>query len=259
MNKFDDRAHWSASQISCYISCPRKYYFRYIAKVKPEKYSDNLAFGKNIHRVVDEFFKSRSTDKEFSPDQACDLFAMLWEKEDGVSYSKSNTFESLKDKGAAMLKLYLEDMAEAEIEATEQPFTVPLIDEDGNVLEKPLVGVLDMVSEDCIIELKTAGRRFDDFRLKNDIQATAYAYAISKLYGERRVLFRWDVLLKTKQPAIERYYVIRGEEDYTRLVDTVKTISRAIENGIFYPACSSMSCAMCDYTGECAKKAKVTV
>ena len=67
-------------------------------------------------------------------------------------------------------------------------------------------------------------------------------------------------LLLTRPGTMGRYYLVRGESDYIRLVKTVKAISRAIENEIFYPAPSQMSCGTCDFPGACGEHyARVSV
>jgi hypothetical protein len=64
-------------------------------------------------------------------------------------------------------------------------------------------------------------------------------------------MFRFDVLLKTKQPELEHYYLVRGEDNYRRLVETVKSISRAINHGIFHPAASHIwACVSSMMSGE---------
>ena len=66
-------------------------------------------------------------------------------------------------------------------------------------------------------------------------------------WGERPAFFRYDILLKTKEPAIERYHVERTKRDERRLVKKVKVIDRAIQAGVFVPNDGSFSCPTCSF------------
>ena len=45
--------HLSWSGLTTYSTCPKKFYFRYIAQVPPEFVPASLAFGGSFHRAVE--------------------------------------------------------------------------------------------------------------------------------------------------------------------------------------------------------------
>ena len=121
-----------------------------------------------------------------------------------------------------------------------------------------LVGYFDLVERDeqgtyLIAELKTSGQRFSSLRLEYDLQATTYSYAMTKMKvatSENSCLVRYDVLLKTKKPAFEHYFVTRTEADHKRLIHLINMVLKAIENRIFYRN-SDWPCADCQFKKAC--------
>ena len=61
----------------------------------------------------------------------------------------------------------------------------------------------------------------------------------------------YTVLIKTKNPKIQRLKTSRYPEDCNRLGDLVQTIQKAVDLGIFYPVESPMNCATCPYRQQC--------
>ena len=60
-----ERPHWSYSAFSTYLTCPMKYYFRYVAQAEVERTSACLPFGRAFHAVLSErALKGPSVTKE---------------------------------------------------------------------------------------------------------------------------------------------------------------------------------------------------
>ena len=96
-----------------------------------------------------------------------------------------------------------------EIVGVEQPFDVPLIDLDtGEVLDRALVGTLDLVERDAagrlvVVDLKTSARRYTDLQVEASLQLSVYSYAtaMNGLADQEDLRLRFDVLTKTKELA----------------------------------------------------------
>jgi CRISPR/Cas system-associated exonuclease Cas4 (RecB family) len=104
-----------------------------------------------------------------------------------------------------------------------------------------------------VVELKTSAQRFSSLRLEYDLQATVYSYAMAKMKvstSENSTLIRYDVLLKQKKPAFERYFVTRNSDDHRRLVHLINHVLKAIENRIFYRQ-TGWQCGDCQFKKEC--------
>jgi hypothetical protein len=50
------RDHLSWSALTCYRTCPLKYYFRYVARLPEQTTSASLLFGGAIHRALASYF-----------------------------------------------------------------------------------------------------------------------------------------------------------------------------------------------------------
>jgi len=144
--------------------------------------------------------------------------------------------------------------------AVEFPFNVKvpdIITGNGN-LPLDLVGYFDLIESDSekaymVVELKTSAQRFSSLRLAYDLQATVYSYAMQKLKvatSNNATLVRYDVLVKTKKPTFEHYYVTRTEEDHQRLIHSVNHVVKAIEHRIFYRQ-TGWQCSDCQFKKAC--------
>jgi len=144
--------------------------------------------------------------------------------------------------------------------AVEFPFSVKIpdiINGNGDLPIK-LEGVFDLVESDrdgsyAVAELKTSAQRFSSLRLEYDLQATTYSYAMDKMKvatSENSCLVRYDVLLKTKKPGFEHYFVTRTRADHERLIHLINQVLRAIELRVFYRN-TSWACSTCQFKQAC--------
>jgi RecB family exonuclease len=90
---------------------------------------------------------------------------------------------------------------------------VPLIDLDtGEVLERALVGTLDLIERDgegrvVVVDLKTSARKYTSLQTDAALQLSVYSYATAMNGADQEDLrLRFDVLTKTKQPELCRYW-----------------------------------------------------
>jgi CRISPR/Cas system-associated exonuclease Cas4 (RecB family) len=104
-----------------------------------------------------------------------------------------------------------------------------------------------------VCELKTSSQRYSSIKLEYDLQSTVYSYAMAQMgfaTSENSTLVRYDVLLKQKKPAMERYFVSRTTEDHKRLVQLLNQVLRAIEHRVFYRL-NDWHCGECPFTKKC--------
>jgi CRISPR/Cas system-associated exonuclease Cas4 (RecB family) len=258
--------HFSYSQLNTYLICPMKYYFQYVVGVDWETKPVALIFGKSIHKPAEIYYVSLKENGEIIPvEQMIAVFESVMDNEVKkteveITYKEGENLESLRDQGRALLKLFHAEINPQKIVAVEFPFSISIpdiINGNGDLPIK-LVGYFDLVEGDkdgtyLIVELKTSAQRFSSLKLEYDLQATVYSYAMSKMKpgtSENSTLVRYDVLLKTKKPAFEHYYVTRTEEDHKRLFHLVNNVLKAIENRIFYRQ-TGWQCGDCQFKKAC--------
>ena len=181
------------------------------------------------------------------------------ESDVGLSFKKGENMEGLREQGIELVKVFHAETTPQRILDVEYPFSLPIPDLNSDVyLPVKLVGYFDLIEADdeggyVVGELKTAAQRFSRQRLDYDLQATIYSYAMSQLglaTSPESCLVRYDVLLKTKKPALEKYFVVRSTADYDRLIHLINQVLRVIEARIFYRQ-TGWQCDDCQFRKAC--------
>ena len=89
-----EHPHWSYSAFSTYLTCPMKYYFRYVAQAEVERTSVCLPFGRAFHAVLSE---GALKGPGFTQEDAQENFAVFFQGETEVSenlvYKPDETFD----------------------------------------------------------------------------------------------------------------------------------------------------------------------
>jgi CRISPR/Cas system-associated exonuclease Cas4 (RecB family) len=258
--------HFSFSQLNTYLMCPMKYAHQYVWATPWETKPIALPFGKGIHKGAETYYRNLMETGEIIPvDQIIATFEMVFDgeirnSELKLTMKEGETIGGLREQGIELMKLFHREIRPQKIAAVEFPFSisVPDIFNGGGDLPVHLIGYLDMVERDqqntyLVSELKTSGQRFSSIRLEYDLQATTYSYAMSRMRlatSENSCLIRYDVLIKTKKPAFEHYFVSRSESDHQRLIHLINMVLKAIENRIFYRN-SDWPCGDCQFKKAC--------
>jgi len=258
--------HFSFSQLNTYLICPMKYAHQYVWGTPWETIPVALPFGKGIHKAAETYYLGLMENGEIIPvDQLIARFeaVFLGEIENAqieVTHKDGENLETLREKGIELLNLFHAETRPQKIRAVELPFSVSVPDilKGGGDLPIRLQGVFDLIETDqdgtyAVVELKTSAQRFSSLRLEYDLQATTYSYAMTKMKvatSENSCLVRYDVLLKTKKPAFEHYFVTRTEEDSRRLIHLINHVLRAIELRVFYRQ-TGWQCGDCQFKKAC--------
>jgi putative RecB family exonuclease len=64
--------------------------------------------------------------------------------------------------------------------------------------------------------------------------------------------FRFDVVTKTKAPAVERHPTTRNVDDFARLAELVKVADKIVEAEAYAPNEGSWECGSCQFAKACA-------
>ncbi len=258
LNEFRNGPHLSASSIAEYMECSLLYRFSRIDKLKPEFISDNMTFGSCIHQALADFPQERIMGNIMTKDELQERFVYHWtiraSENEEIKYKGENSFDSFLEQGKALLRIYHGNFSDENITvlAIEEPFRF-LLDN----LPIPIVGVMDLVEEDdqgniIITDFKTAARSYTEDDVSKNPQLTLYHLASrSNGYGERNIIMKLDVLIKTKTPQFKRYYTVRDRWDETKAAKKIIEVWKGINKGVFIPNDTSWKCAECFYKGAC--------
>jgi len=189
-----------------------------------------------------------------------EVFESYWDLETSlrpVKFWMASRAELL-DQAAKMLAVFHAEQDPAtEVVGVEQRFTVPLIDQaTGEILGPELVVVLDLLERDreglVVVDLKTAARKYTDVQVETSLQLSIYSYAaeMGGLADQGDVRLRFDVLTKTKQPELHRYWTSRDRAANVRLFRLAAEVLHAVEAGVFPPVVG-WQCKECQFKSQC--------
>lgn len=255
----------SFSAINTYAAiCSLQYRYRYVDRLPKERVSAALVFGIAVNDALRSIDLDLAKGHAPNVSAACEVLRHSLE----VAYARHDlpvvsthdeTLEGLFEKGRNLVEYYVKVLPADEV-PIELPrrFEIPLFTEEGEALPRPLVGEVDRWVKDSaghigIVDWKTSAARWSPDKLAKDDQATTYLMAGPSVLGQKPAFFRYDLLLKTKEPKVERYYVERGERDFKRFTKKVAVTDRAIRSGVFLPNDTSFACPTCAYRGACEK------
>ena len=253
--------HISYTQINTYLSCPLKYSFQYIEKIPWPFKPEALVFGSAIHQSLEHFYTGRKEGRSVPLKEMLAIYDASWEKDVGdneIRFKNGNTRESLMKNAEAMIETFLATVKPGEVLAVEQAFSVDIINpETKEKLDVPLEGRIDLIEQTrtgiAVIDHKTAAKKYDDERVANDLQLTAYSYVMSRQgHDPEDITLRFDVLLKNGKCAFQTYATFRTPLDHQRLFKTAKSVINGIKAEAFYPQKSWM-CNGCVFEKECGK------
>ncbi len=264
--KMPEGLYISVSQVKSYLRCPRQYELHYIRGEPPAFVPVALVFGSAIHSALAGYYgEIKATGEPLRRDLLLDVFRDAWDKGtsgpvplQGDEEDDDAGTDQIADKGVSMLEVFYEHAgktaAEFDVVAVEKSFAVPIHDlETGEVLEEQLVGTIDLIVNESgqrvIVEHKTAQKKYSLDQLRFDIQPTAYALAAREM-GLGEVGLKFQVITKTKIPAIQIADVHRDDQDEDDFLRTVGGVLRAIDAGVSYPL-RGWQCRTCPWAGPC--------
>lgn len=243
----------SASQITTWLWCGRKYAFRYVHKLEAEHRPAALSFGRAVHSALESLHLAKLDGESPDPTSVVRLFRADWQAEvdTGLSFKHDESPGMLRHQGENLVFEYAKWLGDRKVVAAEQPFEVDLVDpETGEVSGERLRGYFDVILEgDVVGEVKTAARRFDEGTLARKIQFSAYAYAWRQLRGRDPTVLVIS-LLKQKRPEVTSAVARRSVHDDTFFVQLALDVADAIDQRCFPPNPSFM-CGDCEYALAC--------
>ncbi len=243
-------ANTSASQLSTYATCPRRYAYRYVERRPPERRSPGLALGSAVHSAIQWWFEVRRKGGEASLEEAeqivrADLAAALGA---GGFTWRTETAASLADEAVRVVRAFLASHGDLAVIEAEVPFELDVVDpETGEVLPRQLLGYLDLeLTSGNYVELKTAKRAYSETDLRVGLQFAAYR-TIARYHGVDVELL---AVVRTKTPRVQHVVLPHDVQVSRWFMAAASHIERAILAGHFPPA-PGMACSSCEYRRAC--------
>jgi hypothetical protein len=219
--------HLSLSSIRLFMQCPEKWRRKYLDH-DPEPPSGKMTLGSAAGAALAQHYGLQIERGEgLSTEDLLDEFASQWDLRTGreeVDYEEEAP-GGLKDSGAGALRIYHTQFA---------PAIVPVSVEREFELSWPgaefkLTGFIDLEDADGLVrDYKMSARKMPQKDADADLQATIYL-AAKRAEGQPAAGFRFDQMIRTKQPTAQVLVTERTERQIDQLSQRVFTIAREIE------------------------------
>ena len=253
----EEKPHFSASQIICYLQCPLQYHFQYEMGIAWEKTPSAVLFGGAVHKGVEQINKGLM-DGGIDIDMAKVEFTTAWKDGTLNEIAWKEDPSELYQKGGQLLELYANEMKDERPTEIELPFRLPIVDPKTGLFisQRDFVGKIDAIfTDDTIVEIKTTGRSPVQQEIDQNLQITLYSWAYRLLYGKPEKTIKVVNLVKTKEPKIAVIETKRTERDHSWLLATTYQVIRSIEQKLFYPnPIGGFGCFNCQYQSHCREE-----
>jgi len=240
------RPHFSITQLNQYLHCPYSYMCQYVHRVPWSHTPSSLAFGSVCHSAIEQFNRSLMND---SPIDLPQLFEAEWD--DTEAEFKANEKDEMKERGIKLMEMFVEEFSDAKPQAVEKRFRLPLIDPSGTFYGRDIVGVIDCIADDTIIEYKTSARSLKQKDADESIQLSLYSWAYQMSYGKTEEAIKLIALVRTKQPRIQVFETQRSKGDHITAFQILSDVIRAVDLKVFYRNIMNHSCNTCVYKEQC--------
>jgi putative RecB family exonuclease len=255
--KLTGRDYISWSALSTFRTCPLKYKFRYIDGLPEESVSSALGFGTGIHSAVEQHFQAiLSGDEQPDIERLMFAYRSAWLPHDpgAIQFGSTETRASLDALAARMLTAFLNSPA-----ASVQGRVLGVEEEIRGMLVEgvpDLYGRMDLLTEDedslVVTDIKTSRGKWSAEQVEDfGEQLLLYSHLASEISPAKKIVTRFLVLTKTKEPVVEEHVREVEPVNVKRTLAGVERVWRAIESGVFYPAPSTMNCSSCGYRAAC--------
>jgi len=242
------RSHFSMTQLNQYLHCPYSYMCQYVLHTPWPYTPSSLAFGSVCHSVIEQFNRSLMSGSSI---ELPELFEKEWSDTDAEF--KDSEKETMLERGVVLMGMFAEQFADVEPQAVEKSFRLPLISPSGVFLGRDVVGVIDCIADDTIIEYKTSAKSSKQKDADESIQLSLYSWAYRMAFGKPEKSIKLVVLVRTKQPKIQVFETQRCESDYESVFGVLGEVVRAVDLKVFYRNVMNHSCDSCVYRDVCVQ------
>ena len=250
------KPHTSVSAVREYLTCARRYHFKYVRELQPSFKAAASAFGSAWHAVLGHWLTHEGVEHQELEQYFCDDFKeRLHHDRVPVLFDDDETEDRLLDTGIKMLRVFLARVPRpASVLGVEVAFSVELAHpKTGELLSVPLIGALDAVVVDAgrkyIWEIKSAKRRWSGDQIEFDIQTTAYGIAARHL-GHDHATPRLLIATKGAHPDVQLEDLVRHRPDEDELVELIFGVHAAVNAGVDYRL-RGWHCRSCPYAEPC--------
>lgn len=251
---------YSHSKIEAFRQCPRKFYYRYIAKVELEESPEQIAtfMGSRAHDCLEYLYDRVGKGVVPSPEALKDRFDAVWKEQwtaDIVIHDKEMTGADYRNLGWRCVEQYyrrFHPFDQAVVVGLERMIRFPL--DDGK--KYGMVGYIDRLAKTAdgtwqIHDYKTNSRLPTQADKDADPQLAYYEIGVRRMWeGVKRVELVWHFLqfdqsiVSTRTP--NQLKALKADA-----IATIKDIETRDQEEKCFPTSEGPLCAYCDYEQVC--------
>jgi len=241
--------NYSYTQISQYLTCPRKYRHRYLDGWQEKDTRASMLFGRALEQAVAALFRRE--------DPAAVLFEQ-WApcKNTNLTYAERDSWDRMLQQGVQLLERFAQDGRVRIPRASSNQqiqFTRKLNSGNNFVSYIDALGELD--GTPCVLEWKTASARFPDEPsglAALDPQLVCYSW-MTGIEEVAQVVF-----VRKRLVEVQYLRATITEEQRQEFASLVEDTVRRIESGLFLPHSGirfpQNPCTTCPFLGLCLDK-----
>jgi RecB family exonuclease len=238
----------SPSQVNTYLTCPAKWYFRYLVGLN-EPATGALALGTAFHGTLARNFRQKmSTGRDMETGELAEAFDAEW----SAALSEA---ELRDDEDPAELASTGKAIVEAHVVQAAPPVKPRAVEQtvQGEIAGVAVRGIVDLLDvHGCVFDFKTSSKRPNGIPAEHSLQLTTYTMIIPGASGHCRL----DTVTKTKTVHVVQQS-FRTSADNRRFAETLyPMVQESIRDGIYPPHRSSPMCSRrcCGYWRECERE-----
>jgi CRISPR/Cas system-associated exonuclease Cas4 (RecB family) len=243
---------YSYTQISQYLTCPRRYRHRYLAGWKEKDTRAAMLFGRAFERALGALFRREDPGEVlFAEWSAC--------QHQDLHYSNRDSWDRMLRQGIMLLTRFCQDNRVQVPRPTHElqiKFTRPIAGKNDFVAYIDAIGNLD--SRRCLLEWKTSSSRYPEEPeglLALDPQLVCYSW-MTGIAEVAQVVFVRKRLVEVQY--LRTTITEEQRQEFGRLVEgTIRRIESADflpHSGIRFP---QNPCSSCPYVGLCLGKQRM--
>jgi len=244
---------YSHSRLEAFKSCPLKYKFNYIDKIKREEEGIEAFLGSRFHEVMEKIYKDLPF-RKYSLDELLDFYEDDWDKryhDKIVIATKERKAKDYKEIGKKFIGDYYEryyPFNQGKVLGIERPVMINL-DDQGEYKLRGYIDRLDQ-AKDGIYEIhdyKTSKSLPEQSKMDEDRQLALYQIGIQNMWNDvYHIELVWHYVAFDKEIRSKR-----TEEELAELKkDTIDLIKKIEATREFLPNKSTL-CGWCYYKDIC--------
>ena len=245
----------SASKLTLFQSCRLRFWFRYVLGLRKPK-TAALHIGVAVHAVLSDWNRARWRQQSLALADLYTSYQAVWrseQAEEPVAWDHPGVEAEQQQTGWRLLETFFR---ESPIRDAGKPDAVEvMVEADLSAHGLPtLVGVLDLVQDQTVIDFKTSSSTPNAERavLLNATQATAYSLLYRENTGRKETGIELHHLIKLKAPKLVVITLPAvGEREQSRLFRVIDAYVESLARRDFIPS-PGLQCVSCEFFHECA-------